>query len=98
MEIHVGDLLIRNVPEELRDALKARASAHKRSLSDEARVLLNAAIVAGEHNAMRPSPNAAEAFREFGIEMGQSADEEAEWLKILEDARKAPDRLVADFE
>jgi plasmid stability protein len=96
--MRVGDLLIRNVPEELRDALKARASAHKRSLSDEARILLNAAIVGGEHNVVPPVSNAAEAFREFGDAMGQSADEEAEWLKILEDARKAPDRLVADFE
>ncbi len=94
----MGDLLIRNIPEELRDALKSRASAHKRSLSDEACILLNTAIAARENDAGQPTPNAAEAFRELSIAMGNSDDDDAAWAKILDDARKAPDRLVADFE
>jgi plasmid stability protein len=94
----MGDLLIRNIPEELRDALKARANAHKRSLSDEACILLDAAITSKNGDVANPTPNAAEVFRELRSAMGNSPDNDAEWLKILDDARKAPDRLVADFE
>ena len=40
----MGDLLVRNIPEDLRDALKTRASMHNRSVSDEAKSLLEKAL------------------------------------------------------
>ena len=40
----MGDILVRNVPDDLRETLKSLASAHRRSLSEEVRSLLDKAV------------------------------------------------------
>ncbi|HEY8609809.1 MAG TPA: plasmid stability protein [Roseomonas sp.] len=63
----MASLLIRNVDEALRDQLKARARRHRRSLEEEARELLRAAI-AREASGSETLP--AIAARLFGPERG----------------------------
>jgi plasmid stability protein len=66
-ETTVASLLIRNVDEALRDQLKARARRHRRSLEEEARELLRAAMA---RDAAGGETLATIAERLFGPERG----------------------------
>jgi plasmid stability protein len=63
----MASLLIRNVDEALRDQLKARARRHRRSLEEEARELLRAAMA---RDAGGGENLTAIAERLFGAERG----------------------------
>jgi plasmid stability protein len=63
----MASLLIRNVDEALRSQLKARARRHRRSLEEEARELLRAAIA---REVARPDTLPAIAERLFGPAQG----------------------------
>ncbi len=70
----MASLLIRNVDDALRAQLKSRAQAHHRSLEEEARETLRAAIA---RDASQPphAENLAETFtRLFGPEHGVALD------------------------
>ena len=67
----MASLLIRNVDEALRDQLKARARRHRRSLEEEARELLRAAIA---RDASGGETLPAIAKRLFGAERGIDLD------------------------
>ena len=68
----MASLLIRNVDETLHARLKARAAAHHRSLEEEARELLRAAVARQETPARENL--AALARRLFGPEHGADLD------------------------
>jgi len=83
----MASVLIRNVDAGLHARLKARAAAHRRSLEEEARELLRAAIARQE---APPRENlAALARRLFGPEYGADLD--------LPPRGAAPGSLPPDF-
>ena len=94
----MGDILVRNVPEELRETLKLRASANHRSLSEEVSALLNKAIRDNALENMKPFVSAADAFAEWRSRFDMSDEEHRQWQEIVDNARKSPDRPVPDFE
>lgn len=94
----MGDLLVRNIPEDLRDALKTRASMHNRSVSDEAKSLLEKALQRVEPEDEKKFVSLWDAFQETRREFSLTEDEHQEFARILEEARKAPDREVPESE
>lgn len=88
----MGDLLIRNIPDELRSALKARASAFGRSQSEEAKAMLESAIKAEAEAGKIAFVSAWDAMAEFREEFGLTDEEHAEFMKIIDEGRKVPDR------
>lgn len=88
----MGDLLIRNIPDDLRSALKARASAVGRSQSEEAKAMIESVIKAEVQAKEKAFVSAWDAFAEFRKEYGMNDDEHAEFMKIIEEGRKVPDR------
>lgn len=91
----MGDLLIRNIPDDLRIALKAQASG--RSLSEAAKELLQV----GLRSADKESPkelNLWEAMQNFLGDDGATEAEDEVYKEILQEARHAGDREVPDFE
>lgn len=93
----MGDILIRNVPEELRETLKLLASANHRSLSEEVSALLNKAIQDNALESVKPFVSAADAFAEWRSRHDMSDEEHRQWQEIVDNARKSPDRPVPDF-
>ena len=94
----MGDLLVRNIPEDLRDALKTRASMHNRSVSDEAKSLLEKALQTVDPEDEKKFVSLWDAFQETRREFSLTEDEHQEFARILEEARKAPDREVPESE
>ena len=80
-------LLIRNVDETLHARLKARAAEHHRSLEEEVRELLRAAVARQEAPARENL--AALARRLFGPEHGADLD--------IPSRGSAPERIAPDF-
>ncbi len=94
----MGDLLIRNVSEDVRALLKARALKHGRSQSDEAKAMLESAVKEVEATSEKPFVSVWDAMAEIREKFRFTEEEHKEWEEILEKARKAPDRQVPDFE
>jgi plasmid stability protein len=86
LEAAVAGLLIRHVDVALHQRLKARAAAHRRSLEEEVRALLRAAVAGGE--APRREGLAALARRLFGPEGG---------AELAVPPRGGAERAVPDF-
>jgi plasmid stability protein len=67
----MSDLLIRNIDPHLKQQLEKSARAHRRSLSEEARMLLKKAVVAG---TAQPEKGMFTAMRELVPEECRSDD------------------------
>jgi plasmid stability protein len=91
------DILVRNVPDELRAELKMLASAHRRSLSQEVQSLLSKAISSEKSAGAKQFVSAADAFAEMRAQLDMTDEEHREWQEIVDNARKSPDRAVPDF-
>ena len=94
----MGDLLIRNIPDDLRRGLAKVADADGLSLSEAAKL----AIAAGLRNALPEAGakprNALEAIRDaLGDNLATDAEHE-ELMRIIEAGRRHPDRPPPDFE
>ena len=83
----MASVLIRNVDETLHARLKERAAAHHRSLEEEARELLRAAVARREASARENL--AALARRLFGPEHGANLD--------IPSRASAPTSIPPDF-
>lgn len=56
MATYMTDLLIRQLPEDLHNRLKARARANRRSVTQEVLILLEQSLVSGETYMEPPQP------------------------------------------
>lgn len=90
----MGDILVRNVPDELRETLKSLASAHRRSLSEEVRSLLDKAVLGENPERTKPFVSVADAFADIRAGLEITVDEHREWQQIVDNARNSPDRPV----
>jgi plasmid stability protein len=98
MEARMGDLLVRNIPEELRETLKMLANANHRSLSEEVGALLKKAIQDNASEDAKPFVSAADAFADWRARLDISDEEHRQWQEIVDNARKSLERPVPDFE
>jgi plasmid stability protein len=81
----MGDLLIRNISDALKRDISARAEKNGNSLSDEAKNLLQKAII-DTVKADVPTKSAWEAMREiFAPKNGAEAREAEEYAKIMDE-------------
>lgn len=95
----MGDILIRNVPESLKDWLVDRARASGRSLSEEAKFRLVRSL-ADERERASPSGNALDAIRSTFVETGTllTDEEHTDFMRAVEDLRRDTGRPVPEFE
>jgi hypothetical protein len=88
----MGDLLIRNLDEGLKQQLQDRAKQNGRSLSEEAIILLRRSLVAFDED----NRSAGEWLR------GLLGDSTARWteeeLAVIEASRREPDRAPPTFD
>ncbi|WP_111561596.1 FitA-like ribbon-helix-helix domain-containing protein [Rhizobium sp.] len=78
----MGDLLIRNISDALKRDISARAEKNGNSLSDEAKNLLQKAII-DVPGADTPTRSALDVFREIFSPL--TDDEREEFAKIMDD-------------
>lgn len=93
----MGDILIRNIPDDLHEALKASASANHRSLSQEVGVLLRKSMLGGSGKQEKMSESAADAFAAMREAFGMTDEEHSQWQADIDGARKSVERPVPDF-
>lgn len=95
----MGDLLIRNIPETIKESLADRARQGGRSLSDEVTLRLVRSL-AEDGQAPAETRNAYEMLRSvFEDNDALMSDEDhAEFMQAVEDMRKDMGRPVPDFE
>ena len=98
MEVRMGDLLIRNIPEELRLGLAKAADADGLSLSDAAKRAIMAGLKAVESANVPKQRNALEAIREALGENLVTDEEHEVFMRIIEEGRRRPDRPPPEFE
>ncbi len=94
----MGDLLIRNISDDLRSALKARAVAGGRSQSEEAKAMLEGVVKAEAQRSEKPFVSAWEALADIRRDYGVTDEEHAEFMKIIQEGRKVPDRPPPFFD
>nr|WP_311319436.1 plasmid stabilization protein [Rhizobium tropici] len=96
----MSNLLIRDIPDAMKHDLAERAKQTGRSLSDEAKELLRAALVAEDANAGRSGLSAWDVLRPiFYTEDAAAAEEYGRIMKEIEAERKKDfGRPVEDFE
>jgi antitoxin FitA len=82
MEVPMGDLLIRNIPDAMKRDIAARAERNGNSLSDEAKSLLQKAMVETP-GAQAPARSALDGFREIVAPL--TDEEREEFAKIMDD-------------
>ncbi len=84
----MGDLLIRNIPDAMKRDIASRAEKNGNSLSDEAKSLLQKAMV-GTSGADKPTRSALDGFREIFSPLTEKEHEEfARVMDELEAERK----------
>ena len=81
----MGDLLIRNVPEELKRELSEAARRAGRSLSDEAKEALRSGMAAAQRERDLARSSAYDDFRQTFAEALLNDDEHAEMMRAIED-------------
>ena len=94
----MGDLLIRNIPDDLRRGLANTAKQADQSLSDAATNAIRLGLIVMKDASVRPKVSLFDAIR---LAIGDNLPTEEEsriYQEILDDARKAPDRKVPNFE
>ncbi|MGE6741930.1 FitA-like ribbon-helix-helix domain-containing protein [Allorhizobium pseudoryzae] len=96
----MGDLLIRNIPDAMRQSLDERAERAGRSLSEEVTAILGDALQKPPQNNAAGTLSALDALRE--IMMPHSEEEAALFAEIMEEieAKRKSDfgRPLEDFE
>jgi len=94
----MGDLLIRNIPEAIRNRLAKKAAEGGRSLSDEAKLRLVQSL-AQEDDGPKKYANAYEAIRSAFVESDalMSPEEHARFMRAIEEGRKDMGRPVPDL-
>ena len=94
----MGDLLIRNIPDDLRRGLANTAKQADQSLSDAATNAIRLGLIVMKDASVRPKVSLFDAIRSA---IGDNLPTEVAsrlFQEILDDARKAPDREVPNFE
>lgn len=95
----MGDMLIRNVPEQLKNEIAARAAKSGRSLSEEAKVLLRRSLLSDAAPEPAGFANAYDAIRSAFEEHGGIDDAFADMMDEIEAERKRDfGRPVPDLE
>lgn len=95
----MGDLLIRNLPDYLREELANAASASGQNLSDAAKEAIRIGLSQSAKLKALSRPNAFEAIRAaIGAENLLSEDEFTAFHSVLDESRRQPDRPSVDFE
>lgn len=94
----VADIVIRDVPDRLHAELEARARLSGRSLSDEAKALLDDVIAAGQAHKAAPQKSLFDVAREHFDGAWMTDEEHAEFMRAVEEVRRDPGRPVPDFE
>jgi len=100
MEVLMGDLLIRNIPDALKRSLEQAAKRDGQSLSTKSIELLRTSLSAESENEKKPFVSAWDVLRPI---LYQGDEEEAEaFAKIMEeieaDRKRDFGRPVPDFE
>lgn len=95
----MGDLLIRNIPEAVKESLADKARQGGRSLSDEVTLRLVQSL-AEEKEAPAETRNAYEVLRSIFHDNNALMPEEdhAEFMQAVEEMRKDKGRPVSDLE
>ncbi len=95
----MGDMLIRNIPDAVKNGLAEKARQSGRSLSDEANLRL-ARSLAEDEQQPRKFENAYEMIRSAFVEADalMTEEEHAEFMRGIEEGRRDMGRPVPDFE
>ncbi|MGB8817244.1 MAG: plasmid stabilization protein [Rhizobiaceae bacterium] len=93
----MGDLLIRNIPDEMRQGLAKVADADGLSLSDAAKQAIAAGLRGAAPDAIVKPRNALEAIREALGDSLATDEEHEEFMRIIEEGRRHPDRPPPDL-
>jgi len=88
MEVPVADIVIRDVPEHMRAELEARARQSGRSLSDEAKALLDDVIEAGRARQVSPQRSLFDVAREHFDGAWMTEEEHADFMQAVEEMRR----------
>ena len=94
----MGDLLIRNIPDDLRRGLANTAKQADQSLSDAATNAIRLGLIVMKDASGRPKVSLFDAIRSAIGDNLPTEEESRIFQEILDDARKAPDREVPNFE
>lgn len=95
----MGDLLIRNIPEQIERDITARAERNGTSVSDEAKNILSQAIGVEELGGRTSGAMSYQAIRAAFASEGALGDEFATIMEEVEAERKADfGRPIADVE
>jgi antitoxin FitA len=94
----MGDLLIRNIPDELRRGLAQAADVSGLSFSDMAKRVMTTGLRAIEPETAVKPRNAWESTRNALGDGLLTEDEHEEFMRIIEDGRRHPDRPPPEFE
>ena len=97
----MGNMLVRDMPPVLEDAVREYSRDHSVSISEAAKSLMRSGVVAnrndlfaGKKAETKPGDQLVQIFQ--GV--FQSDEEHAEFERSLRDFRRAPDRAPLDFE
>jgi plasmid stability protein len=88
MEVPMGDLLIRNIPDAMKRDIAARAERNGNSLSEEAKELLRKGMVTTESSEAQNGASAFDSIRRAFLDADASGDEFAKIMDEIEGERK----------
>lgn len=94
----MGDLLIRNIPDDLRRGLAKAADVSGLSLSDMAKRVMTTGLRAIEPEIAAKPRSAWESMREALGDNLLTDEEHEEFMRIIEEGRRHPDRPPPEFE
>ena len=94
----MGDRLIRNIPDELRQGLAKAADVSGLNLSDMAKHAITTGLRALEPEIASKPRNAWQSIREALGENLLTKEEHEEFMRIIEEGRRHPDRPPPEFE
>lgn len=94
----MADLLIRNIPEQLRTEIKARASRNQRSLSEEAKALLRKGLLDAANDTEEAGLDTFDLLRLPFADALLTEEEHRRMMRITTDSRQTAKRDVPEFE
>jgi antitoxin FitA len=92
----MGDLLIRGIPDHLKNDIAKRARETGRSLSDEAKELLRKGLVAEADKPLPAGETAYDALRRSLSGVRLTGEDHAELMQAIEEGRRDIGRLARD--
>jgi plasmid stability protein len=95
-EAYVADLLIRGIPDHLKNHIAKRAGDTGRSLSDEAKELLRKGFVAESNKPLPAGETAYDALRRSLSGVRLTGEDHAELMQAIEEGRKDMGRPAHD--